>query len=79
MAKPRPTLSAENPAAKMSPIGEVHILVYDWKPGRSEVQIRFPPDALPGAPDFATLQPRFQKLIRDEFEDALETFGKYPG
>lgn len=77
MAQPTPRLSADNPETR-TPIGELHILVYDWKPGQSEVQVRFPVDALPGAPNAATLQGRFAKLISDELSQALRAFGSPP-
>lgn len=79
MATARPTLEKERPqAARKSPIGEVRILVYGLEPGQTEVQVRFPDDAVTGRAGASRKQAKFRELVVSEMNGAFETFGRHP-
>lgn len=65
---PHPHLSGDDPNKRM-PIGEVHVFVYDWKQGQSEAQVRYPVEALPGAPNAAELRHEFERLVSDALNE----------
>lgn len=69
---PQPSSGAA-PAEHMAkqPLGSVTVLVYDWSPGQTEVQIQWPKVALPGAQTATTHQARFRDLVNAELKDAF--------
>ena len=79
MATPKPALSPP-PAGydERSAIGEVTVLVFDMKPGQSEIRVRFPSDALAGARGASAKQAAFRDLVMDELGKALGAFSRGP-
>jgi hypothetical protein len=71
--------TASQPADARVPIGAVHVIVYDWLPGQTEVQIQWPKEALHGAADAGSRQDTFSKLVKSELADAIDALGGAPG
>lgn len=70
---PAPTASVESaPMNPRTPIGEAHILVYDWGAGQTEVQVRFPAEAHGGGTTAATKRQDFGALTVSELQSALK-------
>lgn len=61
-----------------SAIGEVTVLVFELKPGRSEVRVRYPRAALPGQADANVKQREFHQVVLDELQKSLRTFSQHP-
>lgn len=53
-------------------IAEAHVYVYGWEQGASEVQVRFPDEAKPGATNAAANQARLKALLTRELADAVD-------
>lgn len=74
---PAPTphqVSGTPPNLPGPPIAEIQILVYSWDRGKSEVRVRFPDEAQPGAPQAAANQARLRQLAAAELNDAFKIF-----
>ena len=59
------------PAGRPEPIGEVTVLVFDWQPGKTEVQVVFPDEAKSGQAGAGKKQAEFRALILSEVDQAL--------
>ena len=77
MAGPSPKLTAAEDVRREPPIGELHIYVYGWERGQSEVQIRYPQEALYGAPEASTLGPRFNQMLVEELKGSFAAFERF--
>lgn len=79
MAGPKPHMASQPPGYdERSAIGEVTVLVFEMKPGRTEVRVRYPKDALPGASGAEKMQADFHRLVLDELQKSLRTFTEHP-
>lgn len=79
MASPKPSLRPPPPGYdETSAIGEVTVLVYALKTGRSEVRVRYPTNALPGQPGARAKQDQFHSLVLDELQKSLNKFRQHP-
>jgi hypothetical protein len=74
MTQPTPHAVSGTPPNQAKPIGEVHIFVYGWERGRSEVLVKFPREAEPGRAGAAANQGKLRKLVIAELEDSFRTF-----
>jgi hypothetical protein len=48
MEQPVPSVEREPRFPLPDPIGEVHVLVYGWERGKTEVRVKFPAEAASG-------------------------------
>ena len=74
---PRPTPSAAPPGVNSdkTPIGFVHILVYDWAVGASEVRLKLPREAEPDQPNALSEQARFRRRLIADLDAAIGLLG----
>jgi hypothetical protein len=71
MEQPVPSVVREPRFPLPDPIGEVHVLVYGWERGKTEVRVKFPDEPASGNPDAATKQAEFRSLVLAEVDDCL--------
>lgn len=77
MGTAKPELSSAPPRYdERKAIGEVTVLVFELKPGQSEIRVRLPQDALAGIAGAAAKQKRFRELVMTELDQALKAFSK---
>ena len=75
MTEPTPTISEGPEASESPPIGSVTILIREWAPGASEVQLLLPGEAQPGQPDALAQQAVFRARVIADLDDALNILG----
>jgi hypothetical protein len=76
MTRPRAHMVKGSELKLPAPIAEVTVLIYGWEPGKSEIRVRFPDEALPGVANAEAMQAKFANLVLAELEHALPQIGK---
>lgn len=59
------------PYSRPTPLGEVHVYVYGWEPGKCEVSVAFPEGARNDDPDAAIKQDQFRQLVLAELDKSI--------
>lgn len=76
MTKPVAEVVSEPQSRLPDPIAEVHVLVYGWERGKTEVRVKFPAEAISGKPGAAARQDQFRNLVLAELDESIRVLSR---